>query len=425
LIPTDPDQLLIILGAFVVVVEAVFLVYLRPSAGAWMLAIAAALNTYSNPSGIVVAGFQVYPLDAVTVVLGLVVVARLVLRPRLNRAIGLLIVLLGVALLRGISEFDAQVAINASRGLLQFLAALAFAFVCLRETTWIVVQRIWRWLAVAFMVTAAIFLARHGFGTYASSGERALISAQALIVGQAGVMALVTSVNRLQRLFAAACFLTLLVSQQRTVWGATIATALVLAIGSGRLGNRQVARSVRVGLAVVGFGVVAVLTAGPTTLQRSVTQATSSASTDSGTLGWRVQGWVSLLDGYSAKPPEDKLLGQPFGTGFARAIDKHVITVSPHNMYITVLLSLGAVGLAALLIIFAAALRRSAKTSMALVALVVGLMVYSIGYQLFSVEGLLIGAALTYSGQSNRLASADISTQGPSAETPLVAENHS
>ena len=411
-----------LVGALIVVVEAIAIVYARPPAGAWLLAAAAVAGTYSQPRGVVVGDFQVYVMDVVTLVLVCVVVLKLIQRPSLPRPIVILVGLSALALARGAAEFETQTAVNATRGLLPLIVAVGFACVCLKRNTWDIVQRLLYWSAAVYLVSAVVFVARHGLGTYASSGERALAAAPALVVGQAGILALVTPGARWLKLYAMVCLVTLLVSEQRTVWGATLACAIVIAIGSGRLVNRRVARSVRLGLVASGFALVALLTAGPSSLQRSLTQATSTASTDSGTLGWRVEGWASLLNTYKAKPIEDKFVGQPFGSGFARTIDRQLITVSPHNMYITVLLSLGAIGLASLVVMFAAACRRAASSSIPLLAVVVGLLVFSVGYQLFSIEGLVIGAALTYSTQPDSVTRVRISRSRESLADPEPAD---
>lgn len=390
-------KILALLGAAIALLEGVVLVHVRPAAGVWLFAVSALLQAVSLSGAVVLMGYEVYLLDGMSVVLAIVVVLRLSRGSvKVSLSVGLLILLLLVALARGEYAFGPQVAVNSGRSLLYLLVGVTYASVCLKgDECWRTLQRVWQALGISLVVLGCVFLARNGLGTYASDGERALNAPQALIVGQVAVLGLGKMGDRKQRVLVVACLGILLASQQRTVWAATIASLVVVAVRSGKLGNREATRSIRVGMVSGLVLVVGTLVLGPSELQQSVGQATSSASADSGTLAWRIDGWRQLLSGYSKRPIEDRLFGQPSGAGFDRIVNGGVVTVSPHNMYIMVLLSLGILGITTFCLLFRKALLRSARSSLPLFALICGLALFSVAYQLAPEQGLVLGAALS------------------------------
>jgi O-Antigen ligase len=401
MIPRDPDVLLTMFGAIIVVVEGTVLVHLRPRVGAALFVAAAIAQSYSFPGAIGLLGFQVYLLDGVSAMLVATVLLRATRGIRLSIPVSGLGALLALSLLRGISSFGSQEAVNAGRSLLYLIVAVSFAVICLRDSCWEAVIHLWRVSAVVFLAFAALFLLRNGFGSYTKDGTRALDASHALLVGQAAVLGLADMTSRRQKIFVLSCFVTILFTQQRTVWAATLGAVVIVAIRSGQLGNRQMTRTLRTELLAGFAAVVGLLLVGPSALQASVGEATATASADSGTLGWRIQGWTSLLKTFGNKPIEDKLIGQPSGTGFDRVLNGAVVTVSPHNMYLYVLIALGFFGLALLGALLASALRQSHLVSVVLFALICGLLIYSMGYQLGPEQGLLLGAGLTVRRRSD------------------------
>ncbi len=406
----SPLDLLMLAGAGLVVVELAFVVKRHPPVGVWLLTAGAVLTTYRWPPAIIVAGYQVYLLDALIAIVLLAVVMALGagkgLRP--NAPLLLLLGLLGLALARGIASFGAQTTINASRSLLYVLLAALFVQV-FGDGTWVTLQRAWRIAAVSLLAIAAVFWIRNGFGTYADGGGRALNSAQAMLVAQAGFMAMGDAHGRRARVFALVCMLAILASQQRTVWAASLLTALVLASRSGRAGSPSVRRALRGGLLAALLAVILLLTVGPGDLRESTTAAVAregAISTDSGNFGWRVESWTYLLGEFESRPISDQMVGQPMGTSLERVVAEIVRTESPHNMYVMVIISLGYLGLAMMLWLIYRSLVRTRFSDPVLFAIVAGLCVYSIGYQLLPEHGLLLGAALT-AGRRARHTSAD------------------
>lgn len=397
----SPLDLLILTAAGLVVAELTFLVKRHPAAGVWLLGIGAALSSYRWPPAVVVAGYQTYLLDVLSVVLVLASLLTLAATRggRVSPALLVVFGLLTLALVRGIAAFGSQTAINATRGLLYVFVAVLFIQVCGGgRDMWPTVRRVWRLGAAVFIVLGALFWLQNGFGTYASVGERALNSTQVLVVAHAGFMALANGRDRRAQLFALVCMVTVLASQQRTVWAATLLTALVLASRSGRATSPALRRAMRGGLAAALVAVVLLLTMGPSDLRESTSAAVAgegAISTDSGTFGWRVESWTFLLSEVGSRPLADQMVGQPAGTSLERVVAGTVRTESPHNMYVMMVVALGYLGLGALVCLYMGALGHTGHREPLLFAIVLGLCVFSIGYQLAPEHGILLGVALS------------------------------
>jgi hypothetical protein len=134
-----------------------------------------------------------------------------------------------------------------------------------------------------------------------------------------------------------------LLLDRRTVYLALLVGIGVLLARRWRLGRRE---------AAVAAGALLVTAAAYLALARSDTSADTGqplarAAASTGTLDWRVEGWRSLLEGWSGNPG-DWLVGEPFGSGFTRTVEGAEQATEPHNLYLTTLLRGGVVGLAAL-----------------------------------------------------------------------------
>jgi hypothetical protein len=391
------------------VAEATLLVRRRPALGIWILAIASVLSSLGITVPVNVRSVSIYLLDGVVLVLFAATVTTVATQRRLSPfGFGLgLIVAIGAA--RAVSGTELQGIVNASRGIIYFLVALAFAEVCVGPDGWPVLERAWRMLAAGLVVWAAWFVMRNGLGTYAATGERGLSAPQALIVGQAAVISLASGARR-HLLFLGACGLALLATQQRTALAATALGVLVVTLRAGRLSSARATRVVRFSVAAGLVLTLALLMVGPGGLRESVSTAAASASTTSGTLGWRIDGWTELLDDYAQRSTGERLIGQPAGAGFGRYLDGNLVTVSPHNMYLTILLVTGAVGLVVFLIIVVLALFHTRAGPLALHALVWTALAFSIGYQLEPEQGLVLGAALAVVGSTARSVPAGVTS---------------
>ena len=153
--------------------------------------------------------------------------------------------------------------------------------------------------------------------------------------------------RRLTRL-GALLLLFVVLLDRRTVYLALLVGIAVLVARRGRLGRRE---------AAVAAGAL-LLTAGVyLAFARSDTgQPLARAAASTGTLDWRVEGWRSLLAGWSGSPA-NWLVGEPFGSGFTRTVEGTRLAVEPHNLYLTTLLRSGLVGVVALVALTVGLLR--------------------------------------------------------------------
>ena len=392
LVADGPYQLLLILAALLLVIELTALAWRHPTFALWLFSGGAVLSAYNWTVGVTVAGVQAYPLDLAAVVAAGATLGNLrsgVRLPRAAVALGALVIFAG---LRGIAEFGLQQSVNSARSLLYVVVATVFAATCLPHGL-DSLRRVWMVMSLIFLATALAFWAQHGLGSYAATGERALNSAQALVVAHAGFLSLTRLQSRWARPFAGLCLVAVLASQQRTVWASVAVSALVITLLPALRSHRQLAQFARRGLALGIAAAAVLLVVNPSGVRDSATYA-ADISADQGTLGWRVTGWQGLLDDYGSAGPVDQLVGQPSGTGFARALRGSIETASPHNMYVFTLLSTGLLGLLALLVLYARTAALARMSNPLAFALVIGVVVFSVGYQLAPEQGLLLGVVL-------------------------------
>jgi hypothetical protein len=386
-------QLVVVAALVVLYTGAVLLIGRRLGAGVWLAVGVSVWWSYDPGISASMAGINVHPLDGVVAVLVGVMTLRLVSgRIRLALPLWLVAALSAVVVVRGVDLFGLQQGANAARSLVYLVVVMMFAAM-LGRSAWPTLRRVLPVVGVVVAAVGSIRLAQHGLGSYAAGGERALNAPQALIVAQASVVYLASPERRRDVWLAAGMLAVVFASQQRTVWATTVVMIAVVVFRAGHLGNRSSTRIIRLAAAAGVLGVVGLLMFGPAELQTSTSTAIDTASTTSGTFGWRIDGWIALLEQYGDKPSQDQLIGQPSGTGYARQIGAGVVEVSPHNMYLTLLLSVGAVGLFMFGWLLLIAMRQS-RDVVPLMALLVGLLVFGIGYQWTAQDGAVLGAAL-------------------------------
>lgn len=383
--------LLLIVG-LALVLELFFLIRFRPILGLWSLMTVSLLEYSGIKIGVEALGYQIYALDIVIVILAVVSIERRLTDEVRRPGFGILVVLFAVAIARGLPLFGAETAVNASRQILYLLVGIAFASTC--ALSFESAQKVWVSASVVISVKALVFWLDNGLGTYARDGSRALFWAEALIVSQAGIM-LLAKRERIPSQVGALFLLVVVLSQQRTVWATTIVAVVIGALSENRSKTIRGLSPLKTRVAAIGFVVAALVVIGPSEARQSFSYATSNISTGSGTFGWRVEGWVEIIRTFSNGTLVNRLIGQPIGTGFERRISLGVVDVSPHNMYIATLLSLGILGAIAFFTLLATAVKRSLAQQSIVGAIVGGLFVHSIGYEIPHTSGILIGIALT------------------------------
>jgi hypothetical protein len=190
------------------------------------------------------------------------------------------------------------------------------------------------------------------------------------------------------------CLVFVVLLQHRTVWATTVVMAVMWwALIPARAGQRLAsATAAAVSLCVAALAFAAGMFGGVGSVLADSFAETQDANS---TFSWRVQGWQELMDG--PKTLTEWLLGSPFGSGYDRWVRGVVISVSPHDYYLHVLLRLGAIGLLTLLTLYVLVWRRLGRCgngTPALRLVVVSQLVLFVSYSPFPEQGVLLGLCL-------------------------------
>lgn len=352
--------------------------------------------------------------DVLFVVLFAAAVARLLRSRRLTVLQRLLIAysaLVLFSLARGIMQFGLVHTVNSGRTFLVFIAAaLYFSTV---EPTGKIIDRLGAlWVAASLgLATLSVFrwvanAAGLVGGVFGSGGSLRVVDALgALIIAQGAFISLPYVTDRTRpflRAVAPTLLMCVVLLQHRSVWVVTIVGVLLLLYRERSLGPRLL---VALGAALGVFALLLTLVFGEQA--DMVTEDLADSAQNTGTFEWRVQGWVAMLDPSGPGPStiEEWSVGQPIGISSERTLPNgRVVSVSPHNFYIEVLVRVGIIGLVLLLAAHARALsglarvhrERSVATSLltanVLFVLIASQLVYYIPYSGNSApQALLLG----------------------------------
>jgi O-antigen ligase len=222
-----------------------------------------------------------------------------------------------------------------------------------------------------------------------SISSRPLTSTQGLILGMVGLAWLLTHRSRTARLLGL-CFVAIaVICQNRSDWASLLVAAAALLLLVPGIRRRVVGYAVMVAMALA-----IAYTAG---LLDPLISRFSLAYHSRGTFVDRQFAWRYLISQQNAQGPTSVLIGQPYGTGFARRVPGGSIeTFAPHNWYVLLYLRIGLVG--AGLVTFA--LLRGFWTNVVRrdplgVAWAAGLMTYCFAYNLQFYVAPILAVALT------------------------------
>lgn len=209
---------------------------------------------------------------------------------------------------------------------------------------------------------------------------RPLVSGQAALVAAAALAAIVEGRRhwRTSSMAPTMIFLAVVaISQQRTVWVATIAGLLLLLfIGETRLRVKLLA-----GAVAAVTGTMLLYLAGAL---NGLIAAAQIAVTSGGTYNDRTFGWASLIQGAIDSGPLTVIAGRPFGSGTTRINSNDVLeTFAAHNWYVTLFLRIGLVGFLLVVLLLLAAVVRCMRQGRLLQATwLVTTMVFAWAYNL-------------------------------------------
>ncbi|GAA1358181.1 O-antigen ligase family protein [Streptomyces beijiangensis] len=432
----NPSTLLA-LGAALLALVAVTALYVRsPTTGIALLLTARlwpgsehATLTSQLPIGLTV-------LDLLVLCAMAAAVVRLLRNPLQARpvllALGLVLLLITVSFVTGAAHYGARIAGNEMRTSFAHVFGLALYAVTLPPTARMLrrIGAVWVVAAYAESLMAVHWWSQFGIGStriqLISDGltieSRALSAPEALLIAQAAVLLLCA--DRLGRrrffLLAAPLLLVTVLLQHRTVWLAAAVMVggwLLLYLGRGRRALPLV------GVALIGVSVALATALG---LLGGAGGDLAASASDSRTLMWRATGWLGLLDSFERAG--DWLTGLPFGTGFARMVDGGLVTVSPHNYYLHLLLRTGVLGLSAFLFLYAAALadgRGGSRTARAVQLLAYGQLMFAMTYSFTAEQGLVIGLLIAHAlNARRRIPPTGVPPrQARPSHTPTIARN--
>jgi hypothetical protein len=362
---------LYLLGLLLVVIGAVaateLLIMRADVAAALVLAtvVVQALFVDEVPSLGLPGGTRVFVTD---VIFGLLLAAALARMLRLRRFdrfqrwLLLLGVVLAVSLLRGMATFGVQTSVNEFRQYLVFFGVVLY-FATFSPTTWLLdrVGRIWLFMTIPMMVLVCLRWLRVFAGVDlgvpvekwgADAAIRVVDGPYVFFLASAFILTIPAWLRgdgqaRRLRWLSVLLLLFILVLNRRTVWLAVPVGVAVLMLRDRRLGRRALLlTALGAVMAVVAFVALGGLKE----------EAQPVVASDSGNFGWRVQGWTELVQGWS-RQPADWVVGEPFGSGFARKLYGIEVESHPHNFYIETMLRTGLIGLVALIALTVGLLR--------------------------------------------------------------------
>ncbi len=230
---------------------------------------------------------------------------------------------------------------------------------------------------------------------------RVINSAQAAVLGLAVIMLVYRLVIQRAPRFGMSMLLALgvgvLVLQHRSVWALSFLGIASLMIIPG-------VRKGRVIQILTLFGLLGAVVFGPflaqgvfdKVLDAIASAASRAADFENDTSGHRIATWVYLLGYWSDTGLFTKLIGEPFGGGYAG------LERAPHNFYIQTLFRVGVLGLACVLVVFASLTlalqarnrRGEHRYAPMLLMLLFALFVFYLPYSPAFQHGLLLGIAM-------------------------------
>ncbi|MDZ7677393.1 MAG: hypothetical protein U5K29_02445 [Acidimicrobiales bacterium] len=409
----DPDRLLLLLGLIAALGPFIGLTVVairQPPLGIVLLLATEGLSYLIAMPEVAAGPMDLTPRDVVFIILGLatVVRSRWVRPQQLTLLVVGAVVALGIV--RSLATFGVGGADMEFRPETWFIVAAlygsTFSTAEVRETLWRVFQlglamsgvAIVQWLVNADSLTPGPLVD-------SITADRPIVAAQAVLIAHTTVMGLWLWLQRHPGrwvIWATAGSLVLVVlTRHRSVWVATVVMlGLTFLLVSGTNGRR-------VAIVGVSFAAALVFMVGNLALIGDVDDTLSTAATDLTNWEWRQDRWGQIWDEHAARGPVASVFGSEYGYPWLTTPDGGR-GVSPHNLYIRIMVRLGLVGAVALFGTYLWFVGRHLRVrsvpshGQILAILLVGHLVYYVPYGTTPVLGLVLGAAAAWDHQVRR-----------------------
>ncbi|MDQ4068248.1 MAG: hypothetical protein M3203_02025 [Actinomycetota bacterium] len=408
------DQLWPLLAAFALFCWAVGLAYAHP---VWVAGFAIALfageATFGAAPGVEIAGVVVYTRDAVLLAILSAGAARLAMRATRPAPSGMagwawssLLLLTVLSLLRGVQSYGANLAGNDFRPAFYLLAGV-IGIAAQPSRSSFVRDIVDVWTGVALLLVAVGMARLVGLTVGLPIDQqpflngRPLYASPTLFIAQAALLSFFGDAlqSRWARFPGLPYLFTIavLLFRHRTVWAAMVISLVAMwttlrpekpVIGT-RV-NRHWA-----GVFISGGVLVFILVAGKgASLERELTAATETATSQESTFMWRIEGWKALLDRQGADP-QDLVVGIPYGAGYHREVFDAEVDYSPHSWYVQTVNRVGLLGCAMMVLALLTLSKRGRRGGLLPrnlgALLVLSTAVYGFAYYPPEVEGILLG----------------------------------
>jgi hypothetical protein len=361
-----PYQLLVLLS-LLALAALVAVVRRHPGVG-WLILAGFVISEadWTQPAALVqFGGLAIYPQDAAAAVFLLAVLttpgAFRRLEPAEAAIWSVVLAMIVLSVLRGLGNFGLTTTGNEVRGIVALAACTLWVWSRIPNPGFRHELVGWSWLVgTGLMVDAFVHIAQRGLGGVDEqilvNGElvtnRPLVATQALILGLIGLSLLGWASRGSAKLIALGFVAMAVACQHRTVWAALAVAVSTLALFSPKIRTRLV------GLGLFS-GVVLLILYSAGNLDPLITRF-DVAYHSRGTLVDRELAWRTLVGQQNDMGITTVLVGQPFGTGFARLEPNgSIVLYAPHNYYVSLYLRIGLLGTAAFVMALLRGLRRN------------------------------------------------------------------
>ncbi|MBT1002782.1 O-antigen ligase family protein [Paenarthrobacter sp. DKR-5] len=263
------------------------------------------------------------------------------------------LLMLCASVISGIGSLGANTAVNEARGILYLVCSTMW--VCSlaweKQEMRILFHRYAFHLGWGLVALASYHAIRFGIGGASDFVDADGVdqTGRVLVAGQAMVLALASLVlfenwlktkSKASLIGTSAFAFVVLIAQNRSVWAAAGAGFILLIIRSDRF-RRPAALAYVVVLAWAALVIIA------TGIANGEIQQLASSASNASTYNARTFSWSYLTDNAVDRGLATVMFGQPFGVGYARVEPNgNFVTFQPHNIYVSLFLRLGALGLA-------------------------------------------------------------------------------